>query len=153
MPTKNAGDTTVGGTTTSTETTTTTTTRTTGTTNTGAMMTGNSDRDDDKNDSGKDGDDDKNDDRNDDQGYKSKDGNIVVNANLNAKFYTMTDIQAHSDANSCRTTVNGSVYDVTVWINQHPGGKNAILSLCGKDGSEAFGNKHGGQTRPESELA
>ncbi|MES2059604.1 MAG: cytochrome b5-like heme/steroid binding domain-containing protein [Patescibacteria group bacterium] len=67
--------------------------------------------------------------------------------------YTLADVSKHSNASSCWTTINGGVYDVTAWINQHPGGPEAILSLCGKDGSAAFDAQHGGQRRPASELA
>ncbi len=67
--------------------------------------------------------------------------------------YTMSDVTAHATASSCWTAVNGSVYDVTSWINQHPGGARAILGMCGKDASSAYDNQHGGQSRPESELA
>lgn len=67
--------------------------------------------------------------------------------------YIMADIVTHKDGTSCWITINGGVYDVTSWINQHPGGPEAILSLCGKDGSSAFDNQHGGQMRPEQELA
>ena len=67
--------------------------------------------------------------------------------------YTMANVAKHNSASSCWTTINGGVYDVTAWINQHPGGRQAILSLCGTDGSAAFNDQHGGQRRPESELA
>jgi cytochrome b involved in lipid metabolism len=67
-------------------------------------------------------------------------------------MYTMAQIQAHDSASSCYTTIRGGVYDLTQWINQHPGGRQAILSLCGKDGTSAFIDQHGGQTRPENEL-
>lgn len=67
--------------------------------------------------------------------------------------YSMADVATHKDGTSCWTTVNGGVYDVTSWINQHPGGSEAILSLCGKDGSGAFTDQHGGQMQPEQELA
>jgi len=67
--------------------------------------------------------------------------------------YTMAQVEAHGDASSCYTTINGSVYDLTQWINQHPGGPQAILSLCGTDGTQAFEAQHGGQARPEQELA
>lgn len=67
--------------------------------------------------------------------------------------YTMSDVAMHSTASSCWTIVNGSVYDVTNWINKHPGGSRAIMGMCGKDASSAFDNQHGGQARPESELA
>lgn len=70
-----------------------------------------------------------------------------------AQSYTLAQVQAHNSQASCYTTINGSVYDVTTWISRHPGGARAILSLCGKDGSSAFNDQHGGQRRPESELA
>ena len=67
--------------------------------------------------------------------------------------YTMAIVATHSSAQSCWTTINGNVYDVTKWISQHPGGSGAILRLCGKDGTDSFTGKHGGQPRPASELA
>ena len=66
--------------------------------------------------------------------------------------YTLGEVQAHSNASSCWTIVNGNVYNLTSFVNSHPGGRSAILSLCGKDGSSAFSNQHGGQKRPENEL-
>ena len=67
--------------------------------------------------------------------------------------YSLADVATHKDGTSCWTTINGGVYDVTSWINQHPGGQEAILSLCGKDGSSTFTDQHGGQMRQEQELA
>jgi cytochrome b involved in lipid metabolism len=69
------------------------------------------------------------------------------------KSYTLAQVSAHKDATSCWTAINGGVYDVTSWIDQHPGGREAILSICGKDGTSAFTNQHGGQARPAAELA
>ena len=70
-----------------------------------------------------------------------------------ASGYTMAQVAAHGSESSCWTAINGNVYDVTSWISQHPGGAQAIISLCGHDGSAAFNDQHGGQRRPESELA
>lgn len=67
--------------------------------------------------------------------------------------YTLAEVAGHNSASSCWTAINGKVYDVTSWINQHPGGPDAILSLCGTDGSAVFNTQHGGQHRPASELA
>ena len=69
------------------------------------------------------------------------------------KTYTMADVAKHYTQSSCWTAINGEVYDVTSWIGQHPGGAQAILSLCGIDGSTAFNDQHGGQRRPANELA
>ena len=67
--------------------------------------------------------------------------------------YTLADVAKHADANSCWSAVNGKVYDLTKWINQHPGGPRRILAMCGKDASDAFNGQHGGQARPAKELA
>jgi hypothetical protein len=67
--------------------------------------------------------------------------------------YTMAQVAAHGSASSCWSAINGKVYDLTRWIGRHPGGSAAILSLCGRDGSAAFNDQHGGQGRPASELA
>jgi cytochrome b involved in lipid metabolism len=69
------------------------------------------------------------------------------------KSYTLAQVATHKDSASCWTAINGGVYDLTSWISQHPGGEGAILSICGKDGSAAFNAQHGGQSRPEQELA
>lgn len=58
--------------------------------------------------------------------------------------YTISDVITHKDITSCYTIISGSVYDVTMWVNLHPGGKMAILSICGVDGTEKFLKKHKG---------
>ncbi|MGC9605149.1 MAG: cytochrome b5-like heme/steroid binding domain-containing protein [Minisyncoccia bacterium] len=75
------------------------------------------------------------------------------NAKTQSSGYTMADVAKHNSASSCWTAINSKVYDLTNWIGQHPGGQQAILSICGIDGSAAFNNQHGGQSRPANELA
>ncbi len=67
--------------------------------------------------------------------------------------YTMDEVQAANTQDKCWTAVIGKVYDLTNFINKHPGGSKAVLGLCGKDGTSAFTKKHGGQPKPEQELA
>jgi len=76
-----------------------------------------------------------------------------VSAAAPSGSYTLAQVATHNNASSCWTAINGNVYDVTTWINQHPGGRAPILSLCGTDGSAAFNGQHGGQARPAAELA
>ena len=66
--------------------------------------------------------------------------------------YTLAQVAQHNSARSCWTAINGNVYDLTQWIYQHPGGPDAIISICGIDGSAAFNAQHGGQSRPAEEL-
>ena len=70
-----------------------------------------------------------------------------------APTLTMAEIATHTSASSCYTVISGKVYDLTMWVNIHPGGKQAILSLCGVDGTERFLKKHGSDPSPNSSLA
>ena len=56
--------------------------------------------------------------------------------------YTMADVQSHGAPDSCWSTINGGVYDLTEWVSRHPGGQNAIMRLCGIDGSNRFNRQH-----------
>lgn len=78
---------------------------------------------------------------------------VDVPASQTEKRYSMADVATHTGEASCWTAVRGNVYDVTNWVPDHPGGRRAILSLCGKDGTSAFEGKHGGQDSPEAQLA
>ena len=66
--------------------------------------------------------------------------------------YNMSQIAAHGNVQSCWTTINGNVYELTDWIQKHPGGAQAILSICGKDGTVAFTNQHDKQSKPADQL-
>lgn len=66
--------------------------------------------------------------------------------------YSMTQVATHSTAADCWTVINGSAYDVTAWIDRHPGGPAVIEGLCGIDGSAAFTGQHSNQGGPNAEL-
>ena len=66
--------------------------------------------------------------------------------------YSSATVATHNSETNCWTIINGNVYNLTSWIHQHPVGSQAILSLCGIDGTQAFNDQHGGQSRPEQEL-
>lgn len=80
------------------------------------------------------------------------DGNDVVPA-ASAQMYTFAQVAQHDGATSCWTIIRGSIYDLTSWIANHPGGERAILGLCGEDGTEDFTERHGGQALQEAALA
>jgi cytochrome b involved in lipid metabolism len=70
-----------------------------------------------------------------------------------ATGYTMEKVKANNSASSCWSVINENVYDLTNWINQHPGGSGAIRGLCGTDGSAEYSRQHKGQGNPGSRLA
>ncbi len=66
--------------------------------------------------------------------------------------YSMREVESRDSAESCWTVIDGTVYDLTDWIGQHPGGEQAIEGLCGTDGSDTFNAQHGGSAQQEQRL-
>lgn len=69
------------------------------------------------------------------------------------KTYTIAEVKAQAAAGNCWSAIGGQVYDLSAWINKHPGGSASIRSLCGIDGTAKFNAVHGGQAKPERVLA
>jgi cytochrome b involved in lipid metabolism len=67
--------------------------------------------------------------------------------------YTLADVAAHGTPAACWSAVSGSVYDLTAWIPQHPGGQSAIKSMCGVDGTAAFNGMHSSSASAHTALA
>lgn len=70
-----------------------------------------------------------------------------------APTYTLAQVSTHNNATSCYSIISGKVYDLTLWINMHPGGKGAILSICGIDGTARFMAQHKGGQKQVDILA
>lgn len=77
---------------------------------------------------------------------------ISITQETKEKFYTMKEVNIHNSKESCWTVIRENVYDLTQFISKHPGGEDKILSLCGKNGTQAFIQKHGGKEKPEKTL-
>lgn len=61
----------------------------------------------------------------------------------------MLDIQEvskHNTKTDCWVIVHGKAYDVTHFLNEHPGGSAIILKYAGKDATKAFDPIHPGDT-------
>ncbi|MBK8470445.1 MAG: cytochrome b5 domain-containing protein [Actinomycetales bacterium] len=70
-----------------------------------------------------------------------------------ATAYTMAQVATHNTKESCWAVVSGGVYDLTSWVDRHPGGEDAIRGLCGTDGTAAFTTQHSGAALPTNTLA
>ena len=67
--------------------------------------------------------------------------------------YTMAKVKENNSAASCWSVINGNIYNLTQWINSHPGGPSVIRGLCGVDGTASFNGRHRGQGNPTATLA
>ncbi|KLT41061.1 cytochrome b5 [Cutaneotrichosporon oleaginosum] len=52
--------------------------------------------------------------------------------------YSLEDIKAHKTRKSLWLTLHKKVYDVTQFIDEHPGGDEVLLEEAGRDATEAF---------------
>jgi 4-hydroxysphinganine ceramide fatty acyl 2-hydroxylase len=47
--------------------------------------------------------------------------------------FTLAEVEAHNSAKSCFVTLGRNVYDVTDFVDAHPGGGDLVLEYAGKD--------------------
>jgi len=55
-----------------------------------------------------------------------------------SKVITLDELREHTTKEDIWVLLHGKVYDVTKFIDEHPGGDEVILSEAGKDATEAF---------------
>jgi cytochrome-b5 reductase len=55
--------------------------------------------------------------------------------------YTLDQVSQHNTETDAWIILNGKVYDMTIYINYHPGGK-IILNAAGQDGTHLFNRYH-----------
>eukprot|EP01112_Ceratiomyxa_fruticulosa_P010340 TRINITY_DN2731_c0_g1_i5.p1 TRINITY_DN2731_c0_g1~~TRINITY_DN2731_c0_g1_i5.p1 ORF type:complete len:381 (+),score=77.56 TRINITY_DN2731_c0_g1_i5:282-1424(+) len=55
---------------------------------------------------------------------------------LQKNIFEWEEISLHNTLDDCWMVFNGNVYDVSKYVNFHPGGKRALQKFAGKDGSE-----------------
>ncbi|KAH9248520.1 hypothetical protein BASA81_013846 [Batrachochytrium salamandrivorans] len=48
------------------------------------------------------------------------------------------EVALHNSEKDCWIIVNGKVYDVTKYLNDHPGGVDIVTELAGKDSTEDY---------------
>ncbi|KAI1001101.1 Cytochrome b2 [Podosphaera aphanis] len=67
-------------------------------------------------------------------------------SNKHATLLTGTEIASHNSEKSCWIIVNKKAYDVTDFLQEHPGGSGIILKYAGKDASSEFNPIHPADT-------
>jgi len=65
---------------------------------------------------------------------------------------TLDEVKKHNSAGDCWSIIDGNVYDLTNWVESHPGGKERITAICGKDGTSSFLGKHSNSNSAKSQL-
>tara|TARA_B100000945_G_C20419352_1_gene616921 strand:+ start:418 stop:1800 length:1383 start_codon:yes stop_codon:yes gene_type:complete len=61
---------------------------------------------------------------------------------LDLPYISSEQIKLHNSENDCWIIINNLVFEVSDFLNKHPGGKLVILNSGGKDVTDAFENYH-----------
>ncbi|KAL3567676.1 hypothetical protein D5086_030327 [Populus alba] len=54
------------------------------------------------------------------------------------KVFTFEQVTVHNNHKDCWLIINGKVYDVTKFMEDHPGGDEVLLSSTGQDATDDF---------------
>ncbi|XP_008810951.1 cytochrome b5 [Phoenix dactylifera] len=66
------------------------------------------------------------------------------------KLYSMEEASQHNTQDDCWVVIDGKVYDVTNYLDEHPGGDDVLLSAAGRDSTEEF--EEAGHSKSAREL-
>ncbi|KAL1556583.1 Cytochrome b5 isoform A [Salvia divinorum] len=66
------------------------------------------------------------------------------------KLYTLEEASQHNTSEDCWITIDGKVYDVSSYLDEHPGGDDVILGATGKDATDEF--EDAGHSKTAREL-
>eukprot|EP01112_Ceratiomyxa_fruticulosa_P003885 TRINITY_DN141_c0_g1_i4.p1 TRINITY_DN141_c0_g1~~TRINITY_DN141_c0_g1_i4.p1 ORF type:complete len:487 (-),score=90.18 TRINITY_DN141_c0_g1_i4:261-1721(-) len=69
-----------------------------------------------------------------------------------ANTCTWKELALHNTEDDCWVAVDGKVYDVSEWLNKHPGGKDIILMSSGRDVTNLFQSYHPLTDKPSQVL-
>ena len=69
-------------------------------------------------------------------------GDAPAKGRMELPKLTMDDVQQHNNEGDCWIAINGKVYDLTEFAEEHPAGPESIVELAGQDGTEQFEAVH-----------
>ncbi|KNC51265.1 cytochrome b5 [Thecamonas trahens ATCC 50062] len=55
-----------------------------------------------------------------------------------SKTFELAEVAEHNTAEDCWIVIDNKVYDVTAFIDDHPGGAEVLLDVAGEDGTDGF---------------
>ncbi|MCD7445933.1 Cytochrome b5 isoform A [Datura stramonium] len=66
------------------------------------------------------------------------------------KLITMEEASQHNTKDDCWVVIDGKVYDVSSYLDEHPGGDDVVLDATGKDATDEF--EDAGHSKSAREL-
>ncbi|KAJ8340129.1 hypothetical protein SKAU_G00347620 [Synaphobranchus kaupii] len=63
-------------------------------------------------------------------------GEVVSESSV--KYYTLEEIKSHNMCKDTWLVIHDKVYDITCFLEEHPGGEEVLLEQAGADATESF---------------
>ncbi|EPS31495.1 hypothetical protein PDE_06450 [Penicillium oxalicum 114-2] len=73
----------------------------------------------------------------------------VASFQVPEKEFSMEEVAKHNKKDDLWIVVKGIVLDVTNWLDEHPGGANALFNFMGRDATEEFAMLHDDEVIPK----
>jgi len=70
-----------------------------------------------------------------------------------SKTFTVAEVATHNSTSDCWLIINNTVYDVSKFLGDHPGGASIIIPYCGKEATKAFDTQDRGSRGGHSSSA
>ena len=84
-----------------------------------------------------------------DEGKSAAKPNNPKSFSIPEKEFTMEEVAKHNKKEDLWVVVKGAVLDLTNWMDEHPGGPQALLNFAGRDASEEFEMLHDDEVIPK----
>lgn len=83
------------------------------------------------------------------EGAKAAKPNDPKNFQVPEKEFTMEEVAKHNKKDDLWVVVKGVVMDLSNWLDEHPGGPQAIMNFMGRDATEEFEMLHDDEVIPK----
>jgi cytochrome b involved in lipid metabolism len=83
-------------------------------------------------------------------------GNQTANskqAALRGQTFSAAEVAKHDSAGDCWLIIQNKVYNVSDYLDSHPGNPETILPYCGREATQAFNTKDKRKPKPHSARA
>ncbi|XP_042196183.1 cytochrome b5 [Callorhinchus milii] len=67
-----------------------------------------------------------------------EDDKVICNDDSPVKYLTLEDVKCHNSCTSTWLVIHDKVYDVTKFLDEHPGGEEVLFEQAGGDATESF---------------
>ncbi|KAF5246910.1 hypothetical protein FAUST_1095 [Fusarium austroamericanum] len=65
-----------------------------------------------------------------------------METSMETRIVSLAEIKQHNTADDCWIAVHSKVWDITNFINQHPGGPDVLLNSAGSDATDIYNDVH-----------